>query len=97
MIIRHIFPQVAVFRDLGKVQGMQQDFIVLYPLAEEAHIQIGLKLLEIVVSHLAVHKILKLHYLMFLFRDLIMLNDQEPNLSSLTIAGVPCLSYSSSR
>ncbi len=35
------------------------------------------------MSHLAVHQILELHYLMFLFGDLIMFDDQEPNLSSL--------------
>ncbi len=34
------------------------------------------------MSHLAVHQILELHYLMFLFGNLIMFDDQKPNLSS---------------
>jgi hypothetical protein len=34
------------------------------------------------VSHLAVHKILKLHYLVFLFGNLIMFDDQKPDLST---------------
>ena len=34
------------------------------------------------MSHLAVHEVLELHYLVLLFRDLIMFDDQKPNLSS---------------
>ena len=34
------------------------------------------------MSHLAVHKILELHYLMFLFGNLIMFDDQKPDLST---------------
>ncbi len=55
---------------------------MLPTLASEARIPISLTFLQVVVSHLAVHQILELHYLMFLFGNLIMLNDQEPNLSS---------------
>ena len=34
------------------------------------------------MSHLTVHKILELHYLVFLFGNLIMLDDQKPDLST---------------
>ncbi len=40
------------------------------------------------MSHLAVHQILELHYLMFLFGNLITFDDQEPNLSSLDHRGI---------
>ena len=61
---------------------MQQYLFVLPALAEEAHIPISLEFLQIVVSHPTAHQILELHYLMFLFGNLIMLDDQKPDLSS---------------